>query len=472
MSFPRIPRAWTWFLFGIIALCGLAPLPLTAQPIGILLQHGINSDSMTWKQANDSLAIKYAVPIRRFTTGSSGTYEVQASTLLSRMGGPFSGWAYAGHSNGAQVGREATSIGASYAGIVSVGSPLQGAWIAQSVNNHSVVHFVDNVVYETFNPLATISQFFQVGQDYHIEALFDLLGEMADAATAAEYVLNVAPAFLGPDLLQEMVPGSGYLNSLNGARLSSELSHEAIRISIVSSLSTNKGIQFRSVFSAGAAADLADFYDFLSGAYLAAAVYTATYQDYSNPYWSDVVWSSQFFKESYDFLTQMEPTWCGLIGARDANGCTPSDAIVPLASQTLAGWTQATLSVHDASHSEETRSQSVLQALVLAFDQMQVPRRSTTSPLAIGALAGPTSVEAQAPATWSVAVNGGVPPYSFAWRIGSATPIATTTSSYTYTNTGSSFRISVTVTDALGASATSFKDVTVASGCGGTIYCE
>ena len=182
MSFPRIPRAWTWFLFGIIALCGRSPLPLTAQPIGILLQHGINSDSMTWKQANDSLAIKYAVPIRRFTTGSSGTYEAQASTLLSRMGGPFSGWAYAGHSNGAQVGREATSIGASYAGIVSVGSPLQGAWIAQSVNNHAVVHFVDNVVYETFNPLATISQFFQVGQDYHIEALFDLLGEMADAA--------------------------------------------------------------------------------------------------------------------------------------------------------------------------------------------------------------------------------------------------------------------------------------------------
>ena len=277
MSFPCIPRAWTWLLFGIIALCALAPLPLTAQPIGILRQHGINSDSMTWKQANDSLAIKYAVPIRRFTTGSSGAYETQASTLLSRMGGPFSGWAYAGHSNGAQVGREATSLGASYAGIVSVGSPLQGAWIAQSVNNHSVVRFVDNVVYETFNPLATIAHFFQVGQDYHIEALFDLLDEIADAATAAEYIVNIGPAFLGPNLLQALVPGSAYLSALNGARLSSERSHEAIRLSIVSSMSTNKGIQFRSVFSAGTAASLADFYDFLSGPYLAAAIHTATY---------------------------------------------------------------------------------------------------------------------------------------------------------------------------------------------------
>jgi subtilisin family serine protease len=72
-------------------------------------------------------------------------------------------------------------------------------------------------------------------------------------------------------------------------------------------------------------------------------------------------------------------------------------------------------------------------------------------------ITGPSSVRSRNACSWTVSPLGGVSPYTYSWNVGG------TSDRITYQNTGTSFTLTVTVTDATGAQKIVSKAVTVSS---------
>lgn len=81
---------------------------------------------------------------------------------------------------------------------------------------------------------------------------------------------------------------------------------------------------------------------------------------------------------------------------------------------------------------------------------------------------GPASVQRGVNCEWMASVNGGTAPYSWAWTVDGA-PVTGSDNDLYYINTGHSFTLGITVTDALGVTGSATKAITVTSS---APYCE
>jgi len=73
---------------------------------------------------------------------------------------------------------------------------------------------------------------------------------------------------------------------------------------------------------------------------------------------------------------------------------------------------------------------------------------------------GPSSVRSAATCMWTANPSGGAPPYTYAWFVNSV-PQTESGSSLTYSNSGSAFRVDVTVTDSHGLPVQVGKNVAI-----------
>jgi subtilisin family serine protease len=76
-------------------------------------------------------------------------------------------------------------------------------------------------------------------------------------------------------------------------------------------------------------------------------------------------------------------------------------------------------------------------------------------------IGGSPSVKPNVLCGWTASVSGGLPPYHFNWTVNGTQLVGQYLSSMTYTNTGSNFTIGVTVSDAVGGTASSTRNITV-----------
>lgn len=89
---------------------------------------------------------------------------------------------------------------------------------------------------------------------------------------------------------------------------------------------------------------------------------------------------------------------------------------------------------------------------------------ANASPLT-ASISGPISVRPLVECLWYANPNGGVSPYSYSWRVGTASA-PSNTYELLFTNFGRAFTVTVTVVDAIGQSVTASKSVSVSSTAG------
>jgi pimeloyl-ACP methyl ester carboxylesterase len=375
-----------------------------------------------------------------------------------------------GHSNGGIVAREANREGGrNWQALVTVGTPHQGAEFANSVLDGLLGSYVVYLTDATAAPVWYYSQFYEDPQYWDsfssVAALWNEFGSYIPAFAAAV-------GFGVTDLLSQMVPGSGFLQTLNGsANQSRESAAIPNRIAIVSSLDDNNGVIFRALFSAAAASIDRDARSVAIGVFLSAGTYYEFYDDYSDPYMQDKIDNADLWFSAADALGYMDSDWCRLIGAGPY--CLPNDGIVPASSQ-VAPNTNRTIFIQNASHTEETKADVTyfaLHGLFAVGGPLTIPviGSGNNGGLSIGGIDGPPYIYPGDSPVFTANVGGGQTPYSYTWTVNGTVVQTGSSGSLSFFAT-SDFEVGVVVTDAAGAQVSATLDV-MYEGCGQIIGC-
>jgi len=390
------------------------------QDTPVLFQHGINSDANTWQPVSDGLASVFALNPVRITTGSRRDYLEQSQILRDYTTTLPSSAIGVGHSNGGIVLRDANRFGRNLRGIVTIGTLHSGAGIARSLANGTFGEWARYFFSVTSLPIIVYQQF------------YDNSWQWQAGATAARYWNDFGVFFGGfgdlyglaySPLLDEMTPGSVYLNALNsGANLARESSALSGRIGIVSSLSSTNGVIFRSLWDQSTTNSLVQVRDYDADALLGAHFYYLFYDNYDDPYFYEKTYYADLWYDAWFAVSHMDIHWCYNIeayaGALPAYiFCTQSDAIVPAGNQSYPAGTLR-YDISDVSHNEETSHGRTYQTLSDIFDgALAIPRRSAPPPSTLSvSISGPTRVYYGDWAGWQAIPSGGVPPYRYQWE--------------------------------------------------------
>lgn len=341
--------------------------PMHAQDQVMVFQHGILSDENTWASIATQLGIGYHIEGHRFTTGSTNPYETQAGVLFNFMAGMPDTTIVVGHSNGGIVARE-MSRNRHLKGIVTVATPHLGAGIMRSVNNGDLSWYVGFLSGTTSAPILQYSQYYDDSNAwtaaYYAFLSWDVIGQAFGLFAANWAAQNQA-------LIAEMIPGSAYNQSLNGA---TNVGHEAAvvpnRVGIVSQIGF-EGLMFRAFLTQGSTNYAEDVRYTFESAALGAYFYYADYDDYYDPYvYEKQYWAGLWYNAAV-VLDNLDGDWCHLIGGSANWGgypyCEASDAIVPISSQVYPNFTNR-IDFGGASHGEETSSDATFQVLRSVFE--------------------------------------------------------------------------------------------------------
>jgi pimeloyl-ACP methyl ester carboxylesterase len=440
----------------------------TAQRQPVIFQHGIGSEASTWQSVADRLAGAFYLTPFRFTTGSQRTFEEQAAVYVGGAAGLPDTTFAVGHSNGGLVSREANRGGRNLRAIVTVGTLHTGAGLAGNVLNGEFSRYIGYLRGAVTLPVTTYGAYYPDSFWWN------------EGVNAAQWVnafgtfFEQLPTILGLvyyPLLSEMTPGSNYLNTLNGAaNLAREAAAVPNRIGIVSTLSDNDGVIFRTLFGPGDTWNLNADRNLARDAFYGAYFYYVFYDNYSDYNYYEKVQNAYMWRNAGLALQRQDGDWCYLIGAYipTLHGCTPSDAIVPGDRQAYPQYTRL-ISQLDVAHTEETSSDVTFNTLSGLFGSG--PLRITDLGPMSGAISGPSNVPLYEQRTWSAMVSGGHAPYSYTWLAGGAQLQSGASPNFSYTNQGSEFMVTVHVTDTAGSTITLNQWVTLYGSCGPEVMC-
>ncbi len=439
-----------------------------AQPV--IFQHGIASDASTWETTANGLAAIFNLTPYRFTTGAQREYEVQTAVYLNgAMGLPDTTIAV-GHSNGGIISREANREGRALKGIVTVGTPHQGAGIAANVLNGEFNRYIGYLGGSVLLPFNTYAQYYDDNPVWNFASL------------ASSWVYNFAtffqdlPTFLEltvQALLTEASPGSTYFAGLNSpANLAREAAAIPNRVAIVSTLSSYDGVIFRTLFGPSTTNDLIITRLAFEGAFLGAYYYYDSYDDYYDPYYYPKLDNAYMWYSAYQAQDDQDGDWCWIIGAADGyHGCLGNDAAIPSASQVYPNYTRL-LAMSDVPHGAETSSSVTFSYLrdLFTLGPLRIAPAGATSSGLTASLLGPTMVTMNDPYSWSANASGGQAPYTYAWSVDGVELQRGPNASFAYTNQGNNFTIGLSVGDTSGQWVFSSLAVTVQA-CGTRIVC-
>jgi pimeloyl-ACP methyl ester carboxylesterase len=366
---PRAPivalAAW-WAL--------AAPPAAVAQERPVVFVHGFGSSGDSWQSAASRLQTKLAIRAETPSLSSTALYESQAAELQQRVGGLGANVVEVGHSNGGLVARQWSRQHA-VSGIVTVGTPHGGAPLVWNLYG-----------YAGFNGglIGSINDVFRLfGQgcckwQWILSAYSSLWQTIAGLAGSSITQVAGAVAMNGAfPVTGEMLPGSGFLSSMNSpANLAREASAIPVRAGIVSTAyNFYWGGALRAAFpdQGDWLAYLRDAARFGMEAYAAYIYANAPYEDW----WAFEI-ASGMMSAAY-YLAYMDEWWCRSVSVAGGGACWANDTIVPQWSQVYPAGLLVDTGWQGPAHTQETRmSDAILENLFTTF--LSIPPRPTTPP--------------------------------------------------------------------------------------------
>lgn len=451
-----------------------------------VFQHGFLSDGNSWTTTANRLQNTFTLQPVTPTTPWRQPFAAQADNQDTQIPAGATNLIAVGHSNGGQVSRVYNLRHGRSTRLLTLGSPNWGVPLADAaLANGDLFNFpvaVANDIAGAFDYYANEEAI--AHNAYYAWFLIDALNWMYAFTAQSRRILGqygfVASAIAGTyaPALYDMAPGtSQYFNANTGVLNSPQnLQREAAAFSSRVGVRALFGYPQDMVFYTL----LPSYAGTLSTARQVSFVLAAALYDY---YENELDPQDPYYYELHDYaylwgnvaldMVDIDLWWLGEIGALDhfdAYGVAyyiDSDGILPITTQRLPGFT-GEYTTCCTSHTQEIADNGVYQQLDNAFRyDFAVPLRLTAS------VGGPSYVSAGETDMWTVGPSGGSPPYSYAWSIDGVVQPSSNSSSFTYTNSGSSFNVSVVVTDALARTASAGQPVTVAStSCGAQIVCD
>ena len=347
----------------------------------VVFVHGLSSSGQTWGMAAYLQGIYRLQPkLPNLPDNGHATYGAQAVALQTFLNSDTSDVIAVAHSNGGIVSRVARQNGLNVRSITTIGTPHQGAALAQNVLNGRLGMWGGAM----FSALGSPWAYAPVSWWSPVRFLLNLF-KAVSLLWQATVQLGVQIFTSSWAVLQELTPGSTFHVYGLGTADIHGVPESAIpnRVSIqVSAPDPSTGIFFAGTMPTHRTAGIASRTAMI-------AIYVMFSQYYSSAASStndmgrrwQLASSSASFANGATALLTMDRNWCDFIGAANGpfttalGGCAPSDGIVPLAAQYWPGATSITTSA--LGHSAETSSTSIA-AIVGAssFDlNSTVPRR-------------------------------------------------------------------------------------------------
>jgi hypothetical protein len=263
-----------------------------------------------------------------------------------------------GHSNGGLISRQMTRLRPAK-GVITIGTLHTGAPLA--ANLPWVAAWSDVLFWSNYIPADYYSWFLWWCYDcwyyddpwllwYAVMYDYDMAYLGGGAFAAVEYM-----GIRASDVLEDMQPGSNFLNVLNSSdNLNREAAEVPVRVGIGSRTWDDWGIMWQGVLPDAAWWLTSEQY---TAAWLSiiAFYHYLYYWDYSDPYWWDKTMGAWLWLLAASADLSIDPMWCVLIGAWDG-WCTPSDGIVPLDRQWFPGYGTRNYQITGPSHQKEKPS--------------------------------------------------------------------------------------------------------------------
>ena len=456
-EFRRLAVPW---LLGASSL--LAAMPAFAQPRkSVIMQHGFLGDMGTWTAAAQSLQQTFDANFILTTTGWRNTFGNQANTLTANFyGGAGQDAAFVAHSFGGLLGRHMLRTGTPWRGLITVGTPHQGAPIAANIVNGTVASTLTTVATNIFEPF----DYFQPPRVSFLQAA--ILDELEFGVIDVLLNLYIIPAVTGnAAVLAQAQPGSAFLVGAAGLNGAGAMANEALSTPTrwqMTSVHTLLPLVFPDDHEMGLACRIIvggiTPAEFCYG-YQVAATYAMydKFVEYSEATpWENpgshteilvgaIKWLTAFFE-----LLLLDHTWCQLIGSVQNGVCLPSDGLIPASVSTWSGATKR-INLGNLAHTGQTDAQLTQERVAEGLLAAQIPRLAGPpaggTPLSVGQVSGPAQVPSGSDATYSVTASSGQGTLSYVWKVDGISYQSGAASQFTYTNSGAGFVITVVVAD-------------------------
>lgn len=458
-----------------------APTLLAQGDIPAVFQHGFNSSGSSWSQTASRLANTFALQSYTPTTPWQQPFANQAASQRNAISGSLTNFIAVGHSNGGQISRIYHQQYGGSNRLLVLGSLNQGAPLAdRALQDGDLFQFPVEVADDIAEAVDYYANEEAIAHNLYFPGwLLDAFDWTYTFTASTRRILGaygfVASAVAGSyaPVLYDMSPTqSQYFNPNTGlnsaANLQAEANSLSSRVSVRAAFGYPQDMVFYTLTPSYA-------HTLSRARYITFVLADALY----NWYEYDLDPDDPYYYELHDYaylwgnvaldMEDIDLWWLDEIGALTGFNYgvayyIDSDGILPITTQQLPGYT-AQYNTCCTTHTQEESDPGVYQQLYEAFsNDFRVPLRMTLS------LTGPTLTQPYYTDTWTAEISGGSAPYTYSWYLDGMLQSGTTGNSFSYTNDGSNYSVSVTVTDALGRSASAEQDVTV-NACGQQIIC-
>ncbi len=352
----------------VLVIAAAAAAPGVAQRQPLVMTHGIRSNAATWDSAAFALHSMFPVTMHRFTTKWKTPYLAQANELLDSV---FAGLPdttlVIGHSNGGLVLRQAALINAPLRGLLTVGSPNQGAPAADAIRK--------NYMGDIMSPMLVKGQAIALAfdppdyTDAEEQWYYDYVGatgsNMIDLVNSIFAFMEFDPSYA---IWQGMYPSSPFMQAVNGnSSLELQAQNAPTRGYIRTYIDNPDQAVWRLVAAQQNVGYLEGIRDFAALIAIQAYYYYEDKYCYQQPYQTGKCNASSLFAEVALDLYKIEGRYCYKMLVENAVGpvefpCFATDAVVPFERQVLLGppgSLPVPYEVQGPSHTEQPKSTAV-----------------------------------------------------------------------------------------------------------------
>jgi len=342
-------------LVAALLLAGAAPAG--AQDVPVVFVHGGFASSETWRDAASRLAATLQITPHLVDLPSTSVFEQQTAVLHAAKGSLPAHTIAVGHSNGGIVSRQ-WSRSRPLGGILTLGTAHTGLQLSARaldlVNFNYLVYNVAGLAFGTASSSPDFAWMIAAGLQAYLSNVQWLSWNTATAVTSSVAVAGYVP------LAPQVVPGSNFLNNLNGgANLAREASAVGRRVGLVYTASD--------YWRAGMAVGLAPGSRETAWAIMLATPpildYAAALLDTRYPPTHLLARTfAMRLRSLASMIRDMDPQWCYAVTG-DRTCSIPHDGIVSVVNQQYPGGMN--FAVNGPAHKEETRKSDGVIASVL-----------------------------------------------------------------------------------------------------------
>jgi hypothetical protein len=365
----RLPTTMARLAFTIVVTAGSA----IAQSPTVFV-HGLNSSGGAWGATPYVLTpgIAPIVP----SLPSFLFFDQQSAILKGTIGLQPPNLIAIGHSNGGLVSRSANATAPQQPmfGIITIGTPHQGALLAANGIQGEVTYFLTNWGFTITEPLVVYAGY--VLDDlcaFICPRLYDGVQTVYNGAFNALFGLGYLTNLTGQvaeqtTVLGQMEPGSPFLQQMNGgANLGREAAALPRRITIVSQAPYNWTSMYAGLSPDNAQGNT-DWETVASLSFDALYNYYYDYTDYGDAYMWDKRFNAYLWAAGRDELAGTNYHWCNLIGGWNYGaGRCESDGVVAAWAAQWPGQTRGYTLLGGPGHMSEMTSPVVQTALRTAL---------------------------------------------------------------------------------------------------------